>query len=124
MPVTLMEISPTTYEMIVQGTLEKSDYQMFIPAIEKTIDEHGEVNLLLNISHFHGWSPAALWEDLKFDVKHYNHVSRLALVSEDSDKEWMATLSKPFTSAKVRFFTEEAHETARQWVLDERHPPA
>jgi transposase len=63
--------------------------------LEKTIDEHGEVNLLLNISHFHGWSPAALWEDLKFDLKHYRHMSRLALVAEDSDKQWMATLAKP-----------------------------
>lgn len=124
MSVTMMEISPTTYELIVQGKLEKSDYQLFIPALENAIDEHGEVSLLLNISHFQGWAPAALWEDLKFDVKHYRHVSRLALVAEDSDKQWMATLSKPFTSAKVRFFTEEAHETAREWVLNSKQSSA
>lgn len=124
MPVTMMEISPTTYELIVQGKLDKSDYQLFIPALEKSIDEHGEVNLLLNISNFHGWSPTALWEDLKFDLKHYNHVSRLALVSEDSDKQWMATLARPFTSADVRFFPERAHETAREWVMKSEQPSA
>jgi len=124
MSVTIMGISPTTYELIVQGKLEKSDYQQFIPAIEKTIDEQGEVNLLLNISHFKGWSPAAFWEDLKFDVKHYSHVSRLALVADDADKQWMAKLSRPFTSAEVRFFTEQAHETAREWVLNEQQSGA
>lgn len=124
MSVTIMEISPTTYELIMQGKLEKSDYQLVIPALEKTIDEQGEVNLLLNVSHFQGWSPRAFWEDLKFDVKHYSHVSRLALVAEDADKQWMATLSRPFTSADVRFFTEEAHETAREWVLNEHQASA
>jgi hypothetical protein len=57
-----------------------------------------------------------LWEDLKFDVKHYRDVSRLALVSEDSSKQWMATLSKPFTGAEVRFFGSDQVNAAREWV--------
>jgi hypothetical protein len=76
------------------------------------------VSLLLNVSAFRGWSAGALWEDLKFDMKHYHDVARLALVAENPDKEWMATLSKPFTAAEVKFFPIVAHETAREWVLD------
>ncbi len=117
MALTIMDIGPSALEVIITGTLEKADYEVLVPAIEKRIDDHGKADLLLNISHFHGWSPRAFWEDLKFDIKHYNHISRLALVAEDMGKQWMATLSKPFTSAEVRFFSEDAHETAREWVL-------
>ncbi len=114
----VMEIGPSALEVIVQGKLEKSDYRKFIPEVEKRIREHGKVSLLLNVSHFHGWSPAALWEDLKFDARHYNDVARLALVARNPDKKWMATLSRPFTAADVKFFPEDAHETAREWVLN------
>ena len=63
-----------------------------------------------------GWTPAALWEDLKFDVKHYRDVSRFALVGEDWTKNWLATVSEPFTAAEIRYFIERDIEGARDWV--------
>jgi len=118
MSLAVMEISPSALEVIVQGKLEKHDYQDFIPGVEKRIKTHGKISLLLNVSNFHGWSLGALWEDLKFDARHYNDVERLAMVSRNSDKKWMVTISRPFTAAEVRFFPEDAHETARKWVLN------
>ncbi|MGA9572917.1 MAG: STAS/SEC14 domain-containing protein [Lysobacterales bacterium] len=118
MAITILELAPDSLEVIIVGTMEKSDYDVFVPAVEKRIDECGEANLLLNVSNFEGWSPKAIWEDLKFDIKHYNDISRLALLAANSEKEWMATLSKPFTGAKVKFFSLDAHESARQWVIN------
>jgi hypothetical protein len=118
MALTTFELGPAALEVIVEGKLEKTDYDTFIPEVEQKIREHGKVGLLLNVSAFRGWSAVALWEDLKFDMKHYRDVSRLALVADNPDKEWLATLARPFTAAEVRFFPIAAHETAREWVLD------
>lgn len=118
MAITIFELAPDALEVIIVGTMETSDYDTFIPAVEKRIEDCGEVKLLLNITNFEGWSPAAAWEDLKFDLKHYNDVSRLALLAENPDKQWLATVSRPFTGAEVKFFTLDAHETARQWTIN------
>lgn len=104
-------------ELTIDGKLDEDDYRRFVPMAEQRIRERGELNLVLHVEDFRGWSPAALWEDLKFDVKHYNDVSRLAVVSEDeSSAKWMARLSRPFTGAEVEHFPASEIERAREWI--------
>lgn len=103
-------------ELEIEDRLEKNDYLEFTPVAEAKIDEFGDINLLIRMSGFSGWSPAALWEDLKFDVRHYGDVDRLALVSASEDDEWMATVSKPFTRASVKHFVEDDLDRARRWI--------
>lgn len=104
-------------ELTIDGKLDEDDYRRFVPMAEQRIRERGELNLVLHVEDFRGWSPAALWEDLKFDVKHYNNVSRLAVVSDDeSSAKWMARLSRPFTGAEVEHFPASEIERAREWI--------
>lgn len=104
-------------ELTIDGKLDEDDYRRFVPMAEQRIRERGELNLVLHVEDFRGWSPAALWEDLKFDVKHYNDVSRLAVVSDDeSSAKWMARLSRPFTGAEVEHFPASEIERAREWI--------
>jgi hypothetical protein len=42
-----------------------------------------------------------LWEDIKFDVKHFNDIERLAITGENKWEKGMAAFCKPFTTAKV-----------------------
>ncbi|MGD2129105.1 MAG: STAS/SEC14 domain-containing protein [Lysobacterales bacterium] len=118
MSLTMFELGPAALEVIVAGRLGTADYETFIPEVERRIRDHGKVGLLLNVSGFRGWSPGALWEDLKFEMKHYRDVSRLALVADNPNKQWLAAMAKPFTAAEVKFFPIVAHETAREWVLN------
>ena len=74
-------------------------------------------DLLVEIADLEGWTPAALWEDLKFDVRHYRDIARLALVGRDDSQKWMATLSRPFTGAEVRYFSHDELTAARDWVM-------
>jgi len=116
MTVAINTLGWVALELAVKAKLDSSDYQRFTALAEDRIRNHGEVNLLVRATNFRGWSPAALWEDLRFDVAHYDDVFRLALVAEDSSKEWMATLSRPFTGARVEFFPDSELESAREWV--------
>jgi hypothetical protein len=58
----------------------------------------------------------ALWEDIKFDVKHFSDIERIAMVGERKWQKGMATFCKPFTTAKVRYFERSDLEAAREWI--------
>ena len=67
----------------------------------------------------HGWDAGAVWEDIKFDIKHFGDIKRLAMVG---DKRWqhdMALLFAPFTNATSRYFDVADAAKARQWLAEE-----
>jgi len=100
----------------LSNKLAKEDYQHFVPLVEKRIAEHGKLRLLVEMHDFHGWEMAALWEDIKFDAKHWRDIERLALVGESKWEKGMATFCKPFTAATIRYFDIQAEDEARKWL--------
>jgi hypothetical protein len=116
MSITVERLGDTGLELGIHGKIDKADLAEFAPRAEACIEERGKVDLLIDVSDFEGYTPAGLWNDLKFDVRRYSDVSRLALVAEDRDKQWMATLSKPFTAADVKFYPRDEIEAARRWI--------
>ena len=58
-------------EVEVTGKLSKEAYEAFLPATEAKIKEFGKVRMLVILHDFHGWDASALWEDVKFDLKHH-----------------------------------------------------
>jgi hypothetical protein len=67
---------------------------------------------------FHGWTLGALWEDIKFDLRHFSHIERLALVGDRKWEAGMAVFCKPFTTTTIRFFPEEKAEEAYDWIKE------
>lgn len=103
-------------EVQVSGTLVHDDYADFVPRVEKRIKELGKVRVLFEMADFHGWGASALWDEVKFDVKHFADVERFAMVG---DKQWEKTLSavsRPFTTAEVRYFDRAQIDAARRWL--------
>jgi hypothetical protein len=100
----------------LSGKLAKEDYQHFVPEVERLIHKHGKVSMLVRMHDFHGWTMGALWEDVKFDLKHFRHIERLALVGESKWEAGMAVFCKPFTTATIRYFDESKAEEAAHWI--------
>jgi hypothetical protein len=98
------------------GKLTKDDYQQFTPEIERLIKQHGKIRMLVQLHDFHGWTVSAIWEDIKFDLKHFQDVERLALVGEKAWEHGMAVFCKPFTSATIRYFDRGEAEQAEAWI--------
>jgi len=69
-------------EVAITSKLTKDDYQHFVPEVEGLIKKFGKIRLLVDMVNFHGWSAGALWEDVKFDVKHFADIERIAAVLE------------------------------------------
>ena len=101
----------------IGGKLHTEDYKRFVPAVEKSIQEHGKVRMLIQMHNFHGWDAGALWQDIKFDARHFNQIERLALVGETTWEKWMATFCRPFTTATIRYFSPNQLTEARAWVM-------
>jgi hypothetical protein len=110
------EVHGKVMELDLHGKLGREDYARFVPETEKMIREHGKLRLLVTMHDFHGWDPGALWEDVKWNAKHFNHIERLAVVGEKTWHKWMTGFCKPFTTAQVRYFTLEQREAARAWI--------
>jgi hypothetical protein len=111
-----IKIEGKVMEVTATGKFEKADYEMFVPAAEELIKEHGKVRVLFIMQGFHGWSAGALWEDIKFDLKHFNHIERLGIVGESKWEKGMAVFCRPFTTAKIRYFDTSQLDDAREWI--------
>jgi hypothetical protein len=105
-----------TLEVQLTGTLSKADYDQLVPVVERLVKQHGKIRMLVEMHDFHGWTASALWQDIKFDAKHFNDIERVALVGEAAWQHGMAVFCKPFTGAKIRYFDHTAVNQARDWL--------
>lgn len=102
----------------VTGKLSKEDYQQFTPRVEALIQQFGKIRILFEMHDFHGWKAGALWEDIKFDARHYADIERLALVGDKKWERGMGTFCRPFTTARIRYFDLSEAAAARQWIME------
>ncbi len=100
----------------VSGKLQAADYEHFVPEFERLVQQHGKLRVLFDMTGFHGWEAGALWEDIKFDVKHFADIERLAMVGEAKWQQGMAAFCKPFTKATIRYFDHGDAGEARNWL--------
>ena len=104
MPVKINPVAADHYiEVELSGKLTKEDYATFVPVVV--------------MRDFHGWTMGAMWEDTKFDWKHFGDIEKLALVGDKKWEEGMATFCKPFTGAKIKYFDIAEIEAARSWIV-------
>ena len=101
------------------GKLSKEDYDDFVPEVERQIREEGKIRVIFDMQNFLGWEAGALWEDIKFDLKHFADIERLAMVGDKKWEEWMSKFCRPFTRAEIRYFDQSQMEMAREWIGSE-----
>lgn len=103
-------------EVKVTGKLTKEAYQEFVPLTESAIKQHGKVRVLVVLDDFHGWTAGALWEDIKFDIKHFKDIERLAIVGDSKWEAGMAKFCHPFTTATIKYFDKKDLVSAQTWI--------
>jgi len=106
----------TVLEVEARGKLTHADFQEFTPEFDRCVGRHGKLRVLFNMVDFHGWEPSALWDEIKFDLKHFSDIERLVMVGDKKWEQGMANLCRPFTAAKIRYFDASALGEARAWL--------
>lgn len=115
MSATLVQSTDSFAAYRFSGKLKQSDYEKMIPQLKRRIETQGKISLYLEMEDFDGWTPAALWEDLKFDAKHMDDFTRIAIVGESKIQESISKMAKPLTSADIRYFDPADREIALAW---------
>jgi|SRR5271165_6513163 len=101
----------------VSGKLLHQDYQRFVPMLEVLIAEHGSIRCLVEMTDFQGIELKALWDEIKFDVRHSRQIERSAVIGDRSWEAWMTSLSRPiFPKAELRYFDSAEREHAWDWI--------
>ncbi|HEY3899401.1 MAG TPA: STAS/SEC14 domain-containing protein [Chthoniobacter sp.] len=103
-------------EVDLHGRLTRRDFQEFVPETEKLIARYGKIRLVVMLHNFEGWDLGAMWEEIKWEAKHFNHVERIVILGDERWHQTMATLCRPFTTAAIRYFHLGELEEAYTWV--------
>jgi hypothetical protein len=115
--ITLHELNGgTALEVHITGKITAADYDQFLPNVERLVKQYGKIRMLVEMHDFHGWTAGALWQDIKFDARHFNDIERIAMVGETKWQHGMSVFCKPFTAAKLRYYDRTAIDEARAWL--------
>lgn len=112
----LSNVSDSILYTIVSGKLTVGDYDKFLPIAKEKIAHFGKVKWYFEMKDFEGWEADALWKDIKFDIKHFNDVEKMAIVGEKKLHEIVTQFTKPFTGATVKYFDSTDKEEAKDWI--------
>jgi hypothetical protein len=117
MAIALKNIEGTNLlEVVVSGKLAHEDYERFLPRVDQLVARHGKIRVLFDMVDFHGWEASALWDETKFTFKHFNDISRIAMVGDALWEKGMSAFCRPFTAAEIRYFDWTQIHEAWAWL--------
>lgn len=105
--------------IVASGFVTASDYEaILVPAVEARLKKFDRLRLLYRIDpEFKGFTPGAMWDDLKLGVGHWRAWEKIAVVT---DVDWIANLGRLFSFAMpcpTRVFPDSAIEQATDWLI-------
>lgn len=105
------------------GVLTANDYKSAVPEIEHAIELSGRpLRVFLRLEDFRGWEVKALWEELKFDLRHRRDTGRVAVIGDTKLEEWGTGAAATFAKAEMRFFSYDQEAEARRWLRGAKSP--
>lgn len=114
----LKDLPDTVVGVAASGHVSAADYETtLVPAIEAALRKHEKVRVLYQLNDdFAGFSPGAMWDDLKVGLAHLTAWERIAIVT---DVGWIAnatTLFQFVIPCPVRVFPLGDRAAAEAWV--------
>ena len=70
------------------------------------------------MTEFHGIELRALWDEVKFDVRHAGQIERCAVVGDRAWEAWMTKLSRPIFFKQNGFYNIAERDKAWEWIND------
>jgi hypothetical protein len=103
----------------VTGTLTAEEYRdVLAPALTAKIRAQGPLRLFVHVGpEFREMKAAAMWEDFKMGMRHWNDWREAAVVT---DVTWIANCARlfaPFFRAPIRVFPIRDYAAAQDWIV-------
>ena len=104
----------------IKGTLTFEDLRDVQEKARAEIDRSQKVRLLILAEDFSGWGKEGDWGDLTFMYEYDPYIGRIAVVADTKWKgELLMFLGADRRQARVKFFSEDKADDARDWLGDE-----
>lgn len=117
MPINIIENNAEDIlELEATGKLAPSDFQGLDSTFQRFLKQQAKLRVLFRMRDFHGWQPAAFGDEVKFDLKHFHDIERLAMVGDKQWEKFLSVLSHAFTAAEVHYFDDSELAAARVWI--------
>lgn len=102
--------------LTMAGTVSQDDYEQLVPRLESEMDVHDEIRLVCDVTEMESVTPPAIWEDVKFDLRHRKDFGRVAVVGSRRWHDWVTQMFKPIAEGVVRTFDATERHRAMEWV--------
>ena len=103
-----------------KSALGKNDFVELAKAVDPQIEGGGDLaGLIINAPAFPGWdSFGAMVTHFRFVRDHQKYIKKVAVVTDSHLGDVAERLASHFVSAKIRHFSGEQIEQARQWIIN------
>lgn len=103
-------------EIRLVGERPESHAATFLRHVERRVDQEGNFRVLMHLDNFEPRNEELAWEEIKNGFKHFQDVSRVALVGDTPWHEKLGRLCKSFPHMASRFYTREELDAAQRWI--------
>ena len=93
----------------------------WISKVEKVIEEHGKVRILVFLDEHARWGLKAGIEDLKWLLTHMKEIKKIAIVADSNFWKWYVALDSPFgkiVGIEEKYFKPTEIATAWKWLKE------
>ena len=105
----------------VTGKVSLAEEKEWISKIEKAIEIHGKINVLLILGEEAKWGIDAGLEDLKWLMTHMKQINKVAVVTDSKVWKWLVSLDSPFAKlvgVGEKYFPPSEIDEAWKWVRE------
>ena len=103
----------------ITGKVSLEMEKEWISNIEKVIEEHGEIKILVFLDKHASWGLKAGIEDLKWFTTHMKEIQKIAIVADSNFWKWYVALDSPFgkvVGIEEKYFKPTEIVTAWKWL--------
>ena len=104
-------------EIVLEGRVSIEEFEAVANKLEAFIARHGRVRVLEIVRDFEGMDASALWQDIKFSLRHLQDFSRVAIIVTPETHHLWSNLVAPFMSCEVEHFAPGEDAAARDWLM-------
>ena len=101
----------------IGGEVTREEYRQITRQIEDALETHGTpICLLIEIRDLEGMEAGALWDDLRFSVRHWHDIDSLALVGDPGEIGNWGRIGGALSPTEVRQFEPDQVHDAWEWI--------
>jgi len=100
----------------ITDRLTSNEFDEISHSLEKDIENHGKLKMLVEFDHLNFPSPGVVWEDLKFAYHHSKDIDRFAVLGDKKWEEWWIRVADKMVSTECRYFEASEKDQAYEWV--------